>query len=383
MEQTRQDFDARTMAVVEIDLDETIRRVMAATPSFQHRFGLAIPDHLALRDFHILPFVQASEGSSVGTLALLVDKAERAAPPGLKGAWPVSPTTSEFVENAASPRRVWPEISAEDALLATEAADTSRRQFSLRMFGEPQVFDGEIWHDLPGGTATDLLSTLTMHHPLTLSAQDLGELAWSQPVRSFGSVYTAMSRLRSTLARLGRTDMIKTSPQGYRLTLSATQVDTLAFAKGALVLDPGVLGAALYVKQARELLVHFVGTPYGGCVSPAAEAARSRLFEARATMEERICVREITLGATASAVELARTLTAREKWRESAWAILMVALYRSGRQREALETYRVARRMLINSVGVEPGPMLREIERFVLEQNDQLLQQPFTESLAA
>src|SRR5690606_15983743 len=97
---------------------------------------------------------------------------------------------------------------------------------------------------------------------------------------------------------------------------------------------------------------------------------------------ERVAVSEILLGNPADAVSWARRLTVREMWRESAWTILVAALYHSGRQREALEAYQVARNLLMNSVGVDPSPALRDIEARVLIQDPVLLDPGFVRGLS-
>ena len=59
-------------------------------------------------------------------------------------------------------------------------------------------------------------------------------------------------------------------------------------------------------------------------------------------------------------------LTARHPFREGLWALLMTALYRTGRQADALAAYRAARQHLVEHLGVEPGPRLRELESLIL-----------------
>lgn len=252
----------------------------------------------------------------------------------------------------------------------------------LKLFGEPELNIGEHWWPLPAGAATDIISVMAIHHPSVLSTSDLGELAWSPPATSASPVHTALSRLRTALANNDCPELVVTSQQGYRLDVQACNVDTLAFEKAADALDAGALGDQEYLQRAREILTGIGDTAFGASSVPAVEAARVRIWESRAVLEERVSVRQILLADTVEAVATARRLTARELWRESAWTILVAALYHSGRQREALETYQVARNLLVNSVGVDPSPALRDIEARVLNQ-DPVLQQPeFIRALA-
>ncbi len=258
-------------------------------------------------------------------------------------------------------------------------ASTSVR---LKLFGDPEIVLADRWCALPPGAATDIISVMAIHHPAVLSTADLGELAWNPPAASASPVHTALSRLRSTLQKHGVPDLVVTAQHGYRLDVQAANIDTVAFEKGAGELDPSRYDDAAYVAEAQRVLANVSDSAFGASSVPAVEAARVRIWEARAVLEERMSVRQILLGDTVEAVAGARRLTARELWRESAWTILVAALYHSGRQREALETYQVARNLLINSVGVDPSPALRDIESRVLNQDPRLHDPEFVRGLA-
>lgn len=245
----------------------------------------------------------------------------------------------------------------------------------LQLFGEPEIVCGDKRCPVPAGAATDIISVLAIHHPSVMTTADLGELAWSPPAASSSPVHTALSRMRAAFQRRGIPDFVVTSAQGYRLDVQAANIDTVAFERAAAALDPNQLDDRSYVTQALHVLAGVSDSAFGGSRVPAVEAARVRLWETRAVLEERVAVRQIVLGETTEAVAAARRLTARELWRESAWTILGAALYHSGRQREALETFQVARNLLVNSVGVDPSPALRDVERRVLTQ-DPLLDDP-------
>lgn len=252
----------------------------------------------------------------------------------------------------------------------------------LQLFGEPEISLGDRRLVVPPGAATDIISVLAIHHAAVLTTAELGELAWSPPATSPSPVHTALSRLRGMLAKHGFADLIVTSPQGYRLDVQSSNIDVCRFEQEAERLDPRALDDAEYVAAAKAVLAGVSDSAFGASTVTAVEAARVRIWEARAVLEERISVRQILLGNTVEAVGTARRLTARELWRESAWTILVAALYHSGRQREALETYQVARNLLINSVGVDPSPLLRDIEARVLNQDPALNDPSFVRGLA-
>jgi tetratricopeptide (TPR) repeat protein len=102
------------------------------------------------------------------------------------------------------------------------------------------------------------------------------------------------------------------------------------------------------------------------------QAHAARLEQSRlGAVEERIDV-ELTLGRHGDVIEELRDLTAVHPLRERLWAQLMLALYRCGRRAEALDAYRHARRLLVDDLGVEPGPQLQQLHRSVLVDDPQL-----------
>ncbi|HEU4489688.1 MAG TPA: BTAD domain-containing putative transcriptional regulator, partial [Jiangellales bacterium] len=107
--------------------------------------------------------------------------------------------------------------------------------------------------------------------------------------------------------------------------------------------------------------------------APFAMAERIALEELRLTaLEDRVAA-ELALGAGPGLVGELEALVGRHPWRERLWAQLMTALYRSGRQAEALSSFRRARAALVEELGVEPGPELRAVEAQVLAQDPLLL----------
>jgi DNA-binding SARP family transcriptional activator len=179
----------------------------------------------------------------------------------------------------------------------------------------------------------------------------------------------------SALRRLiGTPDIIETSPAGYRIRIGPDQVDSG-------VLDSKLLSAraALSCGDLRTALEGFDaalglwrGPPLAGVRGRAVAALASRLEERRITMIEDRIDTLLGLGAHRELTEELVALTSSHPWRERLWGFQMIALYRSGRQAEALAAYRAARNALFNELGLEPGRQLRQLEQAILSHDSSL-----------
>lgn len=154
---------------------------------------------------------------------------------------------------------------------------------------------------------------------------------------------------------------------GYRLRVDPGDVDVQVFESLA---DQAVESAGVdrtrCAESARRALELWRGTPYGGLDVPELVAEERRLSERRLAVLELLYESEVARGRAGAVVSELADLARRHPLRERLIALLMTALYRSGRQAEALEVYRNARDTLVDELGIEPGPELRELERRVL-----------------
>ncbi len=107
-----------------------------------------------------------------------------------------------------------------------------------------------------------------------------------------------------------------------------------------------------------------------------ARAEADRLVEVRHTVEEELVEARMRAGRSTEAVGDARQLVVRMPFREHRWALLALALYRTGRQREALDVLRKARATLLDELGLDPGPELVDLEQSILRQDADLLDVP-------
>ncbi len=185
-----------------------------------------------------------------------------------------------------------------------------------------------------------------------------------------------MSRLRSALGPAG--DRLLTRPPGYMLQVAVEELDAERFersyadARAALAAGDAPRGAALL----RESETLWRGPPLAEFTyEPFAQATIARLEELRLSAREELIDAELMLGHHAEVVSELEALVREQPLRERPRGQLMLALYRCGRQADALDAFRQARRMLVDELAVEPSNALRELERAILRQ-DASLQAP-------
>jgi len=212
---------------------------------------------------------------------------------------------------------------------------------------------------LPGGKPRALLACLLLDPGRVVSVDALAEALWTTPPASAHKVVQVyVSQLRKLLGK----DAIETRAPGYRVPLAETDLAEFErFAEDAAHSSDPARRAELLC----QALAEFRGKPF-------AEAAERRLTDLRLlALEERIDA-ELELGEHARLVPELEALVGQEPLRERPRAQLMLALYRSGRQAEALESYRAGRQLLVDELGIEPGPALQELERAILRQDEAL-----------
>ena len=243
----------------------------------------------------------------------------------------------------------------------------------VRLFGELEVLDGGAPVPVRGAKQRALLALLALQRGQPVSADRLIDLLWGdrQAANPANALQTQIGQLRRTLGPTA----ILTSEAGYALTAGPDEVDVVRFeqlvAKGQRLaadgeLEPAsaALGEALRLRRGE----------------PLAEFTYASFFDA-----ERAHVDELTLLAIESRAgadlglgrhgELAGELEARcreHPLRERLWELLILALYRSGRQAEALRAYTEIRDRLVGELGIDPGQALRELQARILAQDPSL-----------
>jgi DNA-binding SARP family transcriptional activator len=184
------------------------------------------------------------------------------------------------------------------------------------------------------------------------------------PSSARAQVQICVSALRRLLAANGRPEAITTRHQGYALEVPEAEVDLHRYE--SLLARASAATGREAANRYREALGMWRGAPLEGLESEPLRAAADRLVERRLTATEECIDHELDLGRHGDLIAELSGLVAAHPLRERFRGQLMLALYRSGRQAEALECYRSARRVLIEELGLEPSERLQLLERSIL-----------------
>jgi predicted ATPase/class 3 adenylate cyclase len=247
----------------------------------------------------------------------------------------------------------------------------------VRLLGPLQVTDDE-GRDLtpPGARERAGLATLAVMSPESLSTERLASELYRErgTTDPRNAVQAMVSRLRRTLGRSAGS--VETTANGYRLVdvdLDVDQAERLL--RGALATDE--LGPATdLLDQARAL---WSGPTLDGLDGELVEAERLRIDGLRHQVEDSLLERRVRLRSGVDGdPDLIGDLEAAvrdEPLREQRWELLMLALYRTGRQADALRAFQRARDLLTEHLGLEPGSGLTDLERRILD-HDPTLDRP-------
>jgi YVTN family beta-propeller protein len=236
----------------------------------------------------------------------------------------------------------------------------------------------EVWEDghpvsLGGGKQRAVLALLLLNANRVVSSDALIEQLWNgqPPATAATALQGHISSLRKSLGA----DVIATRRPGYVLEVDPARIDLGRFeqlrADARTAFERG--DAAAGADRLREALALWRGAAVADIgFEPAVQAEAARLEDLRlAVLEDRIDA-DLAAGRSGDLVHELEALVAANSLREHLWGQLMLALYRSGRQADALAAYRRARKTLVSELGLEPGPALRELERQMLAQDPAL-----------
>lgn len=240
----------------------------------------------------------------------------------------------------------------------------------FRILGPLEVLDDGSPVALGGRNQRALLTLLLLHANEPVSTGRLVDEMWGEnPPR------TATTSLQNTVAQLRKLlgpSFLQTRPNGYMLQLDASQLDLARFeamVHEARTAEPEERGRLL-----REALALWRGPALADTeLEDFAQPEINRLEELRlGVLEERIAA-DADVRADAELVAELELLVARHPLRERLRYQLMLALYRTGRQAEALTAYHDARRTLVEELGIEPGPELHGLYGSILRQERSLV----------
>jgi len=244
----------------------------------------------------------------------------------------------------------------------------------FRILGPLEVVDEHGPIRLGGPKQRATLAILLLGANRVVSIDQLADdlYAGAAPVTALKQVQRQISDLRKIF---GSTSVIETRSPGYVIRLASEELDLSVFER--LAADAGEALASRDPQRAADLLRESLdlwrGEPLADLTYESfARPAIERLKEIRvAALEQRIEA-DLALGRHAVVVAELEQLVSEHPLRERFRAQLMLALYRSGRQGEALEVFRRARETLVRELGIEPAPPLQQLERRILAQDPEL-----------
>jgi DNA-binding SARP family transcriptional activator/tetratricopeptide (TPR) repeat protein len=236
--------------------------------------------------------------------------------------------------------------------------------------GPVEVFSTDTEVNLGGPKPKALLAALLLEPHQVVSTDRLVDLIWDSrpPQSAVALVHTYVSLLRRRFAEIGHQSVLVTRAPGYVLRMDPSDIDVHIFARhlhDARVTeerDP-MAAAGLY----RQALAIWRGTAFGGVDAQFARTRAAALEDERLSAEEGLARCELALGKIDEVAARLATLSAAHPLREETRSLLMRALYLSGRQADALATYRDAREHMIDELGVEPSAKLRELHAQLLD----------------
>ncbi|CAM5413364.1 Regulatory protein AfsR OS=Kitasatospora aureofaciens OX=1894 GN=afsR PE=3 SV=1 [Kitasatospora aureofaciens] len=219
-----------------------------------------------------------------------------------------------------------------------------------------------------------VLTTLLLHSGRPVTTQDLVDALWGDrpPAQAVAALRTYVSRLRSVIEPRREVrrpaELLVSVADGYALRIPGEALDLSVFER--LSAEAAAARASGDKNEAHRLLAQaldlFSGRPLTGIPGPYAEAQRLRLAERQVAASEELCAAALDVGLHAEIVGELNTLTAEHPLRERLRELLMLALYRCGRQAEALGVYTDTRKLLIEELGVEPGVGLSSMHNRIL-----------------
>ena len=229
----------------------------------------------------------------------------------------------------------------------------------IRILGPLEVLDDGRALELGGAKQRAVLAMLALNANRAVSLEQLAEALWEEepPESARKALQVYASQLRKALGR----DRLQTKGGGYLLRARDDELDLLRFER---LRDDGDIDAALALWRGDPLsdLSEF----------RFARSENARLEELRLACLEHRIERDLAAGRHADVAGELEALAREHPLRERLRELLMLALYRSGRQAEALEAYQAARTALTEELGIEPGRELRELHQRILRQDSAL-----------
>ena len=237
----------------------------------------------------------------------------------------------------------------------------------IRLLGTVEAVDGHgVVIDLGGPQPRALVALLARHIPETVSKELIADTFWPDRRDDDGAaIHVAINRVRAALGK----QAVVTAGGGYRLSIPPSNVDLTRFRlhakRGRQLVTLGHPGKA--TESFRQALAQWRGSALGDVRKlDFAERWAQQLEEERVSVVEDLLEAELECGEHDLVVGELSGLVDLYPYRERLWRLLMLALYRSGRQAEALRAFARLRDLLTEELGVDPSPDLVDLEERIL-----------------
>ncbi|KAA2254426.1 tetratricopeptide repeat protein [Solihabitans fulvus] len=242
----------------------------------------------------------------------------------------------------------------------------------FRILGPVEVWGSQGQVRLGGAKQLALLSALIMQANRVVSVERLGHALWEEdlPGTVTAALQTYVFRLRRALAAVEPAggERIVTHQAGYRLRVDPGELD-LGIFRGHVERARSAATAELYDEAAKEFqaaLALWRGAAFTGVPGSFAQAQAFGLGEEHLAATEEYAEVELELGRHVELIPELTALVAAHPLRERLHGHLMLALYRSGRQAEALQAFQDARRTMVRELGIDPGAELTDLHQRIL-----------------
>ena len=247
------------------------------------------------------------------------------------------------------------------------------RRVQFRVLGPLEVDAGDGPIPLGGPKQRAVLANLLIRANQVVPADTLIDALWGDdsPEKARNTLQTYISNLRRPLGD----DRLQGRPPGYVLHLEPIELDADRFdslvreARKTLPIDPTVAGSML-----EDALRMWRGPALADLADqPSLLAESARLDDLRLDAQQARCEALLAAGDAARAAGTLEALVAEHPLRESLWVLLLLALYRDGRQADALDAFGRARELLADELGIDPSPELVRLHERILRQDPGLL----------
>ena len=247
---------------------------------------------------------------------------------------------------------------------------------ALRILGPLEVVAGQQPVRIGGPRERVVLALLALRAHRVTSVEQLVDAVWGEtpPSTARGQIQGCISNLRKVFDDAGLPESIQTRDAGYLLAVGEDEFDSEQFAKlvNQAHRQAGERRLAEAARSLRSALELWRGPALTGVQSDLVQRGCAVLEDARIAAVEELMRLDLQLGRHTEITGELRALVAEHPLRERLYEFLVLALYRSGRQAEALEVCRQARMTMIAELGLEPGPDLQALERAVLNREPSL-----------